>query len=102
MVAAATTGAAVSSSSFRPLISDLKMRIDWPRDRAKIGSLEAPNSATNTTATMSRCGPLNNPSPMADVLSRRALSVRPDAVLPLMRTGQLWWSAGTVTWSRAV
>ena len=54
--AGGVTGAACASSSwFRPLVSDLKMRMAWPSDWAAPGSFLAPNSTMKATTRITMC-----------------------------------------------
>src|SRR5919202_1542417 len=62
------------SSSARPLVSALRMRIDRPRARAASGRRFAPNSSTRTTTSTAMCHGRSVPTPIGSTSSCRLLS----------------------------
>src|SRR4029077_21243610 len=72
-------GAAASGleSDCISLISDLKIRIDLPSDRAASGSFLAPKSSTNTAMTIIQCQGCRPPNSVTSSTSSPSLPVDP-------------------------
>src|ERR1700722_8038461 len=68
-------------------ISDLKMRIDLPNERAASGSRLAPNNRTTTTARIAQCHGLRLPTLITSRSPPDVTAARPNAGVRASRRG---------------